>query len=231
MKVIVTCGPSYEPIDEVRRLTNFSTGELGVLLSRELARAGCDVLCFKGSGATAVGPEPPCRVSAFNTNDDLLALLSDAAAGGDVAAVFQVAALCDYRVRRVLDGQGADCAAPKIASRAGALTLQLEPATKVIAQLRQLFPQGRLVGWKYELAGTRDEAIARAQRQITEARVDACVVNGRAFGPGFGVCRSGQPLTECTDKPQLVAHLVNWLLAVTSRPATEAGTTGRATGS
>jgi phosphopantothenoylcysteine decarboxylase/phosphopantothenate--cysteine ligase len=40
MKVIVTCGPSYEPIDQVRRLTNFSTGELGVLLSDELARAG-----------------------------------------------------------------------------------------------------------------------------------------------------------------------------------------------
>ncbi|HVY71907.1 MAG TPA: phosphopantothenoylcysteine decarboxylase, partial [Verrucomicrobiae bacterium] len=38
MKVIVTCGPSYEPIDEVRRLTNFSTGELGVLLAEELAR-------------------------------------------------------------------------------------------------------------------------------------------------------------------------------------------------
>ena len=30
MKVIVTCGPSYEPVDEVRRITNFSTGELGV---------------------------------------------------------------------------------------------------------------------------------------------------------------------------------------------------------
>lgn len=229
MKVIVTCGPSYEPIDEVRRLTNFSTGELGVLLSRELARAGCEVLCFKGSGATAAGPESPCRVSAFNTNDDLLALLSQAAAGGDIAAVFQAAALCDYRVNRVLDEQGTDCAAPKIASRAGALTLQLEPATKVIAQLRRLFPQSLLVGWKYELAGTREEALARAQRQLAEARADACVVNGRAFGPGFGICRPGRPLVVCADKPQLVAHLADWLLAVSSRAATQAGTPGRAT--
>jgi len=43
MKVIVTCGPSYEPIDQVRRLTNFSTGELGVHLSNQLARAGFEV--------------------------------------------------------------------------------------------------------------------------------------------------------------------------------------------
>ena len=40
MKIIVTCGPSYEPIDEVRRITNFSTGELGSRLARALARAG-----------------------------------------------------------------------------------------------------------------------------------------------------------------------------------------------
>jgi len=37
-KVIITCGPSYEPIDEVRRLTNFSTGELGVQLSDSVIR-------------------------------------------------------------------------------------------------------------------------------------------------------------------------------------------------
>ena len=40
VKVIVTCGPSYEPIDEVRRITNFSTGELGILLANRLTRAG-----------------------------------------------------------------------------------------------------------------------------------------------------------------------------------------------
>ena len=47
MKVIVTGGPSYERIDQVRRLTNFSTGEPGVHLSNELAHAGFEVLCLK----------------------------------------------------------------------------------------------------------------------------------------------------------------------------------------
>ena len=53
MRVIVTCGPSYEPIDRVRRLTNFSTGELGLLLAAALAREGHEVICLKGEGATS----------------------------------------------------------------------------------------------------------------------------------------------------------------------------------
>ncbi|MDD5140960.1 MAG: phosphopantothenoylcysteine decarboxylase [Verrucomicrobiales bacterium] len=52
MKVIVTCDPSFEPIDQIRRPTNFSTGELGVRLCDQLARAGFEVFCFKGSGDT-----------------------------------------------------------------------------------------------------------------------------------------------------------------------------------
>ena len=211
MKVIVTCGPSYEPIDQVRRLTTFSTGELGVLLCEELARAGHEVFCLKGSGATAVGPGQPCQVSLFNTNDDLLALLQQTAAHHEIGAVFQVAALCDYKVKQVADEQGRNCDSPKIASRSGALTLLLAPATKVIAQTRRLFPASRLVGWKYELAGTREEALARARRQIEENRLDACVVNGRAFGAGFGFFQAGGVVRECGSKAELAAYLTRWL--------------------
>ena len=41
---LVTCGPAFEPIDEVRRITNQSTGELGSLLSETLAGANFEVL-------------------------------------------------------------------------------------------------------------------------------------------------------------------------------------------
>ena len=148
MKVIVTCGPSYEPIDQVRRLTNFSTGELGVHLSNQLARAGFEVICLKGSGATHSGPAEQCRLSLFDTNDDLLGLLQLASKTHEIAAVFHVAALCDYKVKRVEDDQGQSCNSPKIASRSGALTISLEPATKVITKMRGMFPKSILVGWK-----------------------------------------------------------------------------------
>jgi phosphopantothenoylcysteine decarboxylase/phosphopantothenate--cysteine ligase len=211
MKVIVTCGPSYEPIDEVRRLTNFSTGELGVHLSNQLAHAGFEVFCLKGSGATFPGPGEQCHLSQFNTNDDLLALLAQTSVAHEIAAVLHVAALCDYKVRRVEDDQGRSCDSPKIASRSGALTISLEPATKVISQLRRLFPESILIGWKYELAGARQEALIKAVRQIEENHTDGCVLNGKAFGPGFAFCRAPHALKECRDKDELVQFLTTWL--------------------
>jgi len=210
MKVIVTCGPSYEPIDQVRRLTNFSTGELGVSLSNQLARAGFEVYCFKGSGATNPGPGEQCHLSLFDTNDDLLELLEKTGAAHEIAAVFHVAALCDYKVKRVEDDQGRGCNSPKIASRSGALTISLEPATKVIAKMRHLFPGSIIVGWKYELAGTRGAALATAQKQIVDNQIDACVVNGAAFGSGFGFCQLSAPLRECNNKIDLVHLLTAW---------------------
>lgn len=169
MKVIVTCGPSCEPIDEVRRITNFSTGELGVQLCNGPACAGFEVFCLKGTGATYPGPGEQCHLRLFDTNDDLLELLAQMSAANDIAAVFHVAALCDYKVKRVEDDQGRSCNSPKIASRSGALTISLEPATKVISNLRELFPQSIMIGWKYELAGTRAEAIDKARRQTRSA--------------------------------------------------------------
>jgi len=212
MKVIVTCGPSYEPIDEVRRITNLSTGELGVQLCNRLAQAGFEVFCFKGSGATHPGPAEQCHLSLFDTNDDLLELLRQASASHEIVAVFQVAALCDYRVKRVEDDQGRGCQSAKIASRSGALTISLQPATKVIGEMRKLFPESILVGWKYELTGTREESLAKARLQIEENQTDACVLNGKAFGPGFAFVQPASPSPEFRDKSELVRFIAEWLL-------------------
>ena len=57
LRVLITSGPSYEPIDEVRRLTNFSTGELGTRLATGLQATGFDVTWLRGEGSTF--PVPP----------------------------------------------------------------------------------------------------------------------------------------------------------------------------
>ena len=218
MKVIVTCGPSYEPIDQVRRLTNFSTRELGVHLSNQLASTGFEVFCLKGSGATHRGPGEQCHLSFFDTNDDLLEFLTQTSAVHEIAAVFHVAALCDYKVRRVEDDEGRSCNSPKIASRSGALTISLEPTTKVISKMRHLFPESILVGWKYELAGTPPEVLGKAVRQMQENRTDACVLNGQAYGSGFAFCQPTQPIHECPNKTKLVKFLTTWLVTTLHRP-------------
>lgn len=212
MKVIVTSGPSYEPIDEVRRITNFSTGELGILLSNALADDGHEVFCLKGVSATHPGPfDSRVHPLPFTTNDDLLGQITQLVGQHDIGALFHVAALADFKVKSVSDGLGANQNAAKIESRSGALTIELEPARKVLAALRPLLPKARLVGWKYELNGTRDDALGKAWKQLRENGTDACVINGRAYGTGFGFCTAPDRIVKLADKAGVVKFLSTWL--------------------
>jgi phosphopantothenoylcysteine synthetase/decarboxylase len=211
MRVVVTCGPSYEPIDEVRRITNFSTGELGILLTNHLAKMGCEVVCFKGVGATSQERVRGARVVPFATNEHLRAELEGLEEREKIGAVFHAAALCDYRVKSVHSSCGAEVAATKIPSRSGELTLTLDPAAKLIQELRDFFPVSRIVGWKYELIGTRADVLAAAIRQFNESRSDACVMNGAAYGAGFGFLEPLQKPVHFADKATLCAHLARWL--------------------
>ncbi len=210
-RVIVTCGPSYEPIDQVRRITNFSTGELGLLLANALTAAGHEVLCCKGAAATCHLPLERAELVTFTTNDDLRTRLHSVAEPGSITAFFHAAALADFRVKGAAFADCTPLSAAKISSRAGELTLTLEPAAKLISELRTLFPRSKIVGWKYELDGSREEAISRARQQIAESRTDACVVNGAAFGDGFGWCEWDSEVVPLASKTNLCTWLVQWL--------------------
>ncbi len=207
MRVIVTCGPSSEPIDAVRRITNFSTGELGILLANALTAAGHKVICCKGASATCHIPLDCAEAHAFETNDDVLALLRAVPNRESIGAIFHAAALADFRVKGVALADGTQASASKISSRSGELTLTLEPATKLISELRPLFPASKIIGWKYQLDGTRDDAIRKAREQIAEAHSNACIVNGAAYGDGFGWCAAAGEVVHLADKSALCAWL------------------------
>jgi phosphopantothenoylcysteine synthetase/decarboxylase len=216
MNLVVTCGPAWEPIDRMRRLTNASTGHLGSVLADAFADAGHRVLVCRGDAATAPPPARAAEILPFGTNDDLDALLDRLADREPVDALFHAAALCDFRVARIRDTEGRDHREDKIPSRGGALRLDLEPATKVLPGLRSRFPKTRICGWKYELVGDRDDALAAAWRQLAEARTDACVLNGRAWGEGFALCEPPGLVSLCPDTPALARALLDWLSRLSS---------------
>lgn len=196
---LVTCGPAYEPIDAVRCITNHSTGELGTLLAEALAAAGFAVTCLRGK--MAVHPAPKnARVIPFGTNGSLIETLESIE---PPAAVFHAAALCDFTVAQDPDGKG------KIRSDTPELRLVLKPAAKVLPLLRPLFPDALIVGWKYEVDGTREEAIERGRHQIAKCNTSACVVNGPAYGEGLGLLENGNVLHQAT-RPELCGHLARW---------------------
>jgi len=195
---IVTAGPAYEPLDDVRRLTNFSTGRLGTTLANYLAARGHSVILLLGEQATYVGERRAQRVESFSTTADLRSKLKTLA-GKRVDAIFHAAAVSDFSFGRIFAPDPVNKlveikSAKKISTRQGKLLAELLPTPKIIAELRGWFPRTKIVGWKFEADGKRLEAVEAARRQIAECSTDLCVVNGPAYGEGFGlVGRKGDP--------------------------------------
>jgi phosphopantothenate---cysteine ligase (CTP) len=210
MKCLVTAGPTYEPLDEVRRLTNFSTGRLGVELADYLARKGHEVVLLKGSQSTFCGSCQAQVTEVFTTTTDLENRLR-AQANRTFNAVFHAAAVSDFSFGRIWEkgtgGQLVEIRAGKLTSRSGPLLAELLPTTKLIHALRGWFPQAGVVGWKYEVEGSKASILAKARQQIADHQTHACVANGPAYGPGFSlVYNHGNPL-ECQDRGELFAAL------------------------
>jgi phosphopantothenoylcysteine synthetase/decarboxylase len=206
MRVLITAGPSSEPIDDVRVITNRSTGELGTVLAESMSRAGHAVELFLGQGATFEWS----GAKKFATNEELDRLLAQAGQADSVDFVFHAAALADFRVERIEVNRKRHFVS-KISSDAGSVWLELVPQPKLIGNLRKYFPKARIIGWKYEHGITRDELLLEAAYQIGQHRTSACVVNGRAFGPGFGVCTSAGLIATCDSKASLADFLVRWI--------------------
>jgi phosphopantothenoylcysteine synthetase/decarboxylase len=210
MRIVVTSGPSYEPLDKVRRISNFSTGELGTLLAEGFAQEGHQVTCFRGVASTFSEPLWGVEVIPFATNDELEAGLRQLPGREQVNVLFHAAALCDFRVTEIVNERNEPVVREKIPSREGALRLTLEPAPKLIASLRRMFPATLLVGWKYEMDGTVQSVMASGRVQMEDYLTDACVLNGSAYGRGFGLVSRAGELAHLADKAELCRFLIDW---------------------
>ena len=187
---IVTAGPTYETMDNVRRLTNFSTGRLGTELANFLTAQGHDVTLLLGEQATYAGERKAQRVEKFTTTANLAEKFRSLA-GQKVGAIFHAAAVSDFTFGKIWErsasGGLSEIKSGKISTRQGTLLAELVPTPKIIAELRSLYCGAKLVGWKYEVDGDRAGVLRAAESQLRDCRTNACVANGPAYGPGFGL--------------------------------------------
>lgn len=205
MHCVVTAGPTYETMDNVRRLTNFSTGRLGTELANFLTGRGHEVTLLIGEQATYGGERRAQHVEPFSTTANLLERFR-ALATQNVGVIFHAAAVSDFTFGKIWlrspAGELSEIKSGKISTRQGTLMAELVPTPKVIAELRGLFPSAKIVGWKFEVDGDRASVMAAVANQMRDCRTDACVANGQAYGPGFGlVGKDGQ----CTHVGELTA--------------------------
>ncbi len=159
--VLVIAGSTVEPIDDIRIVSNRSSGATGVELALAAFEHGADVELWMGRHEVHVPAWLPMK--SFDTTADLAAMVEQAHA--DVCLV--PAAVSDFSPRKRTG---------KIPSRQGALTLDLHPTPKVLAALRKA-TKGTLVGFKAEAGGTAAELKAKAMALLKEADLDLVVAN------------------------------------------------------
>jgi len=207
MNCIVTAGPTFEPLDDVRRLANFSTGRLGTELANFLAARGHKIVLLVGESATYAGERRVQRLEVFSTTADLQAKLK-LFSGKKVDAIFHAAAVSDFAFGRIFAPDAANKlveikSAKKISTGAGKLLAELLPTPKIISELRGWFPKTKITGWKFEAEGKRADAIAAGRKQIIDCSTDLCVVNGPAYGEGFGLVQSKGEAAHLASPPVL----------------------------
>jgi phosphopantothenoylcysteine decarboxylase/phosphopantothenate--cysteine ligase len=211
MLAVITTGPASAPIDDVRRITNFASGEIGALISAALVARGFEPLLFRARGATHTDVPSGTLVHEFETNHDLARALEHVSEtrGADIRAVFHAAALSDYIVTAVRGPEGSLAHVHKIPGDLPQIHLVLEPAAKILPRLRGWFPRAWIVGWKYELEGTREDAVETARTQLRQKRTDATILNGAAYGPGFALLQNDRSPVHFPTKREVAQFLAS----------------------
>jgi phosphopantothenoylcysteine decarboxylase/phosphopantothenate--cysteine ligase len=169
-KVLITSGPTHEPIDPVRFLGNRSTGKMGAALAAEALGRGAAVTVVLGPGASVPpGVEVVPVATAEEMRDSVLARFAEA------DAVVMAAAVADFRPKAIAE--------EKLKKDAGVPELLLEPTPDILAELGERRTNQVLVGFAAET-----EDLEQAGRSKLESKhLDLVAVNlvGRS-GTGFG---------------------------------------------
>jgi phosphopantothenoylcysteine decarboxylase/phosphopantothenate--cysteine ligase len=209
-RVVVTAGPTREPIDPVRFISNPSSGKMGYALAQVAARRGADVVLV--SGPTALEDPEGVRVVRVNTAEEMARAVEVEAEGMDL--FIGAAAVSDYRPAAV--------AAQKIKKTSGDETLSLTRTPDILAGLADRFA-GRagapvLVGF----AAETEEVISRAREKLKRKGCDLVVAN-KVGGPGAGfgsdtnrvALVSANELAEIEGPKDKVAEaILDWILPV-----------------
>ena len=161
-KIMITAGPTYEKIDPVRFIGNYSSGKMGFALAEECARRGAEVTLIAGPVSLTCSPAIK-RIDVESCEEMYQAATTHFA---DMDAAILCAAVADFRPENI--------ATEKIKREKDDLVIRLKPTHDIAAQLGQMKQQGQLlVGFALE---TNDEE-ANAQKKLQKKNLDFIVLN------------------------------------------------------
>ena len=195
MNILITAGPTREFIDDVRFLSNASSGRMGCALARAAKAAGASVTFVYGP-APCDPPECDELVRVISAEEMRGAVLERAPRAD---AVIMAAAVADYRPARRIPG--------KLKKTNEDLVLPLEPTPDILAELGAQKGGRILVGFALEAVGglaEADNARENALRKLREKNLDLIVVNSPA---AMGAERSTVELLFASGESETLADV------------------------
>ena len=161
MKILITAGPTREYIDDVRFLSNASTGRMGYSLVTAAINSGHEVVLVTGPVEQA--PPDGCEVHRIETTDELRQRCLELFPSCD--GVIATAAVCDYRPRARITG--------KITKTGQPMVLELVETSDVLAELGSQKGHRWIVGFALESQDPRNNAM----RKLRMKNCDVIVLN------------------------------------------------------
>ncbi len=174
-RVVVTSGPTWEPVDAVRFVGNRSSGRMGHAVAAAAWRRGADVVLITGPSHVAAPPEI-ADVRSVETAEQMGVTLNEALA--DASAVFMAAAVADFRPSAPEAG--------KIRRASGLTSIAVEPCADLLAAARRNAPEACvIVAFAVELG---EAGVESARRKLEEKGAQLIVLNDPSEpGAGFEV--------------------------------------------
>lgn len=171
-RIVVTAGPTREPLDPVRYLTNHSTGKQGIALAEAAWRRGADVVLVHGP--LSVPMPVGATLKAVETTQDMAEAVASEIGNADV--LIMAAAPADFRPAQV--------ASAKIKKTGAAPTLALAETPDILKSTASRRKAGMLaVGFALET----DDVAENAQKKLAAKQLTMIIANSaREAGAGFG---------------------------------------------
>jgi len=164
MRALITLGPTQEPIDSVRFISNASSGKMGLALAREGKKRGHEVVVVSGPA----GVEIPDEIKVINvkTAEEMVnSALGELKGGYDL--MISAAAIADYSPEFQ---QGKMDSSKEV-------MLRLKPTPKLTRLAREKFPGMFIAAFKAEVNLPEEELLERARKKLSSEKLNLVVAN------------------------------------------------------
>lgn len=166
MRILITMGPTREPIDSIRFISNASSGKMGRALAEESRKRGHEVTVVSGPVSVEI-PDGIKVVDVITAEEMVNSTLEELKGGYDT--LISTAAIADYSPEELREG--------KMDSSNGEVLLRLKPTPKLTRLSRENFPDLFIVAFKAEFNVPQEELLERARKKLTSENLNLVVAN------------------------------------------------------